>query len=180
MARPVDRDAVDRLVVDHLPTALRFALRLTGDADAANDVVQEAICLVLRRWRSYRGDAEFATWMLRIVLNVDRDRRRRQRKVAPTLDDDVVSPAASPVDWAAADELHARTREAIDRLPERQREVMLLSFGEGLAAADVARVLGTTEANVHACLHLARKRVARALGVDFTRPRPAETPKDLT
>lgn len=159
------------MVVDHLPSALRFALRLTGDVDTAEEVVQEAVCLVLRRWRSYRGDAAFGTWMLRIVLNVDRDRRRRRRDSSP-LDGEEASHAASPVDWALAGELHARAREAIDRLPRRQREVVLLSFGEGLAAGDIARVLETTEANVHSCLYLARKRLARALGVDPARPRP--------
>jgi RNA polymerase sigma-70 factor, ECF subfamily len=171
MARPVDRIAVDRLVVDYLPSALRFALRLTGDADTAEEVVQEAICLVLRRWQSYRGEAAFGTWMLRIVLNVDRDRRRRRRDTPP-LDGEEASHAASPVDWAVAGELHARARTAIDRLPRRQREVVLLSFGEGLAPGDIARVLETTEANVHSCLHLARKRLARALGVDPARPQP--------
>jgi RNA polymerase sigma-70 factor (ECF subfamily) len=76
------------------------------------------------------------------------------------------------VEEAAADELHANVRAAIDRLPERQREVALLSLGEGLAARDVARVLETTEANVHACLHLARKRIAQAIGINYARPNP--------
>ena len=51
-------------------------------------------------------------------------------------------------------------------------EVALLSLGEGLPAREVALVLETTEANVHTCLHLARKRIARAIGVDYARPDP--------
>ena len=173
MARPIDRTAVDRLVVEHLPAALRFALRLTGDANVAEDVVQEALCLVLRRWRSYRGEASFGTWMLQIVLNVDRDRRRRQRDLRQlAAADDVISSTASPIEQATADELQANVRAAIDRLPERQREVALLSIGEGHAARDVARVLETTEANVNTCLHLARKRIAQAIGTDYARPKP--------
>ena len=74
-----DRRDVDRLVVEHLPAALRFALRLTRDEHAAEDVVQEALCRVLRQWRTYRGEASFKTWFLQIVVNVDRDRRRRFR-----------------------------------------------------------------------------------------------------
>ena len=127
---------------------------------------------MLRRWRSYRGEASFGTWMLQIVVNVDRDRRRRQRDVLPMPADEVISNTAPPEEQAAADELHANVRAAIDRLPERQREVALLSLGEGLAAHDVARVLETTEANVHTCLHLARKRIAQAIGVDYARPDP--------
>ena len=170
MAPPIDRSEVDRLAVEHLPVTLRFALRLTGDPHIAEDVVQEALCLVLRRWRSYRGEASFGTWMLQIVINVDRDRRRRQRDVQPIPAGEVMSNVASPVQQAVANELHANVRAAIDRLPERQREVALLSLGEGFAARDVARLLQTTEGNVHACLHLARKRIAQAIGVDYARP----------
>jgi RNA polymerase sigma-70 factor (ECF subfamily) len=172
MAPPIDRSTVDLLVVEHLPAALRFALRLTGDPHTAEDVLQEALCRVLRRWRSYRGEASFGTWMLQIVVNVDRDRRRRQRDVQPMPAAEVVSNTAPPVEQAAADELHANVRAAIDRLPERQREVALLSLGEGLPARDVARVLEITEANVHTCLHLARKRIAQSIGVDYARPKP--------
>ena len=141
MVSPLGRSDVDRLVVEHLPAALRFALRLTGDQHIAEDVVQEALCLVLRRWRSYRGEASFGTWMLRIVVNVDRDRRRRQRDTLSLPAGEMISSAAQPVEQAAANELHANVRVAIDRLPERQREVALLSLGEGLAARDVARIL---------------------------------------
>ncbi len=172
MARPIDRGEVDRLVVEHLPAALRFALRLTGDVHVAEDVVQEALCRVLRRWRSYRGEASFGTWMLQIVVNVDRDRRRSRPAVSPVPAGEVISNAAGPVEQAAVDELHAAVRGAIDRLPQRQREVAILSLGEGLAAGDVARVLEITEANVHTCLHLARKRIARVIGVDFAHPKP--------
>ena len=172
MARSIDRSAVDRLVVEHLPAALRLALRLTGDANVAEDVVQEALCLVLRRWRSYRGEASFGTWMLQIVVNVDRDRRRRQRDELPMPATEVVSNTAPPEEQAAADELHDRVRAAIGRLPERQREVALLSLGEGLPARDVALVLDITEANVHTCLHLARKRIAESIGVVYARPDP--------
>ena len=164
---PIDRETIDRLVVEHLPAALRFALRLTSDPHIAEDLVQEALCRVLRSWRSYRGEASFGTWMLQIVVNVDRDRRRRQRNALPIRADDVVSRAASPAAEAAASELHARVLVEIDRLPERQREVAVLSLGEGLPAREVARVLETTEANVHTCLHLARRRIARAIGFNY-------------
>jgi RNA polymerase sigma factor (sigma-70 family) len=69
----------------------------------------------------------------------------------------------------AVSELRADVRAAIEALPDRQREVALLSLGEGLAARDIALVLETTEANVHTCLHLARKRIAKAIGVNYSR-----------
>ena len=172
MAPPIDRSTVDRLVVEHLPVALRFALRLVGDPHTAEDVVQEALCRVLHGWRSYRGEASFRTWLLQIVLNVDRDRRRGQRDVLPMPPGEMVSKVPLPMEHATVEELRAEIRAAIDRLSPRQREVALLSLGQRLPAREVAQVLETTEANVHACLHLARKHIARAIGVDRVRSDP--------
>jgi RNA polymerase sigma-70 factor (ECF subfamily) len=164
MGRPIDRRAVDQLVVEHLPAALRLAARLAGDAHA-EDLVQEALCRVLRQWKSFRGESSFTTWLLQIVVNVDRDRRRRARPDA--LDDsDVASPAAGPPEQAAATELQLKLRAAVDLLPARQREVAHLMWGEGLSAAETASVLGIAEANVYVNLHHARSKVAASLGVD--------------
>jgi len=173
MARSIDRPTVDRLVVEHLPAALAFATRLTGDADVAEDVVQETLCRVLRRWRGYRGEAEFKTWLFQIVLNVDRDRRRRVRRERPLPSAPMIARIASPAEQSAANELDARVRTAIDRLPRRQREVAVLTYGEGLAPREVACLLKTSEANVHTCLHLARKRIARALGMNQLDGKPS-------
>ena len=138
MARPLDRRDVDRLVVEHLPAALRFALRLTRDEHAAEDVVQESLCRVLRQWRAYRGEASFKTWFLQIVVNVDRDRRRRLRIVEPLEEQSLASPTPLPTDVASAAELNEEVRAAIDGLPERQREVALLTWGEELGVDEIA------------------------------------------
>jgi len=168
MSRPMDRDQVDQLVIQHLPATFRLAQRLTNNADTAEDIVQEALCRVLNQWRSYRGEASFSTWMMQIVVNVDRDRRRRRRDSQELSLDLFGSGAAEPNEHAVAAELSEAIREAIHDLPDRQREVTLLSLGEGLEASDVAAILQTTEANVHTCLHLARKRIAKAIGLDYT------------
>lgn len=170
MTRPIDRTAIDRLVVEHLPMALRVALRLSGDADAAEDLVQETLCRVLRQWRSFRGESSFRTWLLRILVNVDRDGRRRRREHQSFDEGQEAVAKETPVaETAAAAELHDQVRNEIDRLPERQREVALLSWGEGLAAGEIAAVLGITEANVYATLHVARKRISQRLGIDHAR-----------
>lgn len=169
MAQPIDRNTVDRLVVEHLPAAMRLALRLTGDADFAEEVVQEALCRVLRRWRSYRKQAAFKTWMLQIVINVYRDRQRGRCDTTPIDPSEVIARDPPPFEQLAAKEVRAEVDLAIDRLPERQREVVLLSLGEGLPARDIAVILEITEANVHTCLHLARKRIARAIGIEYAR-----------
>jgi RNA polymerase sigma-70 factor (ECF subfamily) len=167
MAPPIDRRDVDRLVVEHLPAALRMALRLAGNAHAAEDLVQETLVRVLRQWPSFRGDASFKTWMLGILVNADRDRRRRPRLYEPLADCAAGPSVDSPPLLAVAAELEAAIRMSIEKLPERQREVALLTWGEGLSPAETAAALQITEANVYANLHLARRRIAAALGVDL-------------
>jgi RNA polymerase sigma-70 factor (ECF subfamily) len=169
MSGPIDRHAVDQLVVAHLPAALRLAQRLTGNPEAAEEIVQEALCRVLGRWKSFRGEASFRTWMMQIVVNAARDRVRRHRESSELPAELCESDVAEPNEQAAAAELSQIIQATIDRLPERQREVALLSLGEGLSASEVAYILETTEANVHTCLHLARKRIAAAIGFDYAR-----------
>jgi RNA polymerase sigma-70 factor (ECF subfamily) len=166
MARPIDKSTVDRLVVEHLPAALRVAMRLASDPHSAEDLVQEMLCRVLAQWRSYRGEASFKTWMLGILINADRDRRRKLRVHEPLEDEMAVSETATVVDLAATHEMHTQIQSAVDRLPQRQREVAILTWGAGLAAAEVAATLGVTEASVYTNLHFARKRIAQALGLD--------------
>ena len=168
MSGPIERHTVDQLVVEHLPAALRFARRLTNDPDVADEIVQEALCRVLKRWKSFRGEASFSTWLMQIVLNVERDRRCRGDQFGPP-PDDIAAKTAGPNENVAAAELGDAIRVAINNLPDRQREVALLSFGEGLSVSEVAYVLQTTEANVHTCIHLARRRIAQAIGYDCFR-----------
>jgi RNA polymerase sigma-70 factor (ECF subfamily) len=170
MTRPIDRNAIDRLASEHLPAVVRMALRLAGDEHTAEDLVQETLCRVLRQWRSFRGEASFKTWMIGILVNVDRDRRRRLRAFEPLAEQRLATTADRPADLAAAAELGADVRAAVDKLPDRQREVALLAWGEGLAAAEIAAALNITEANVYVTLRLARQRVASAIGLD--RPQP--------
>ena len=75
--------------------ALRMALRLSGDADTAEDLVQETLCRVLRQWRTYRGEASFRSWLLQILVNVDRDRRRRRTHLSIADDDEAEASSTS-------------------------------------------------------------------------------------
>ena len=173
MGKSLNRQTVDRLVVEHLPLLLRVARRLTGEASLAEDLVQETLRRVLARWRTYRGEAPFEAWMLRVLMNVNRDRQRRTRHAplyaSEEFVDELPSASPGPHEDLIEDELHDQIRCAVDALPERQREVALLVFGEGQTAAQVAQALGITTANVHASLHLARKRIANVVGYENSR-----------
>ena len=95
----------------------------------------------------YRGEASFRTWLLQIVVNVDRDRRRRVRIAEP----DGRRRARQPrrrrrPSWPPPPSCTTNCGRRSTACRQRQREVALLTWGEGLAAADVATVLEITEA----------------------------------
>jgi len=155
---PIDVDDLDRLVREHLPAAMRFATRLTGHPSVAEDVVQEALYRVARSWRTYRGEARFRTWFFQIIINAHRD--RPVRPIGAKLDSETPDPQQSdPAERLMHGELQSEVAACVSRLPERQREVMVLTVYEELSVEEVATLLGITEQNVHATLHIARRRL---------------------
>lgn len=170
MQRPIDRDEIDRLVLECLPNALRFALRLTSDPLEAEELVQETLLRVLKRWESYRSESSFRTWMMSILLNAHRDRLRRPQREEPLLEQPL-SPVAEPIEQVAKTETAAKIIAEIDQLPTRQREVAVICLCEGLSPREAAEALNTTENNIHATLHSVRKRLAQAIGPTTKKPR---------
>ena len=74
MTKAGNKALVERLVEEDLPRTLRFALRLTGCHDEAEEVVQEALCRAARAVDSFRGESQFRTWFYRIVISAFHDR----------------------------------------------------------------------------------------------------------
>jgi RNA polymerase sigma-70 factor, ECF subfamily len=163
MTLPGDRATFDQLVSASLPAALRFAVRLTGRLDTAEDVVQEAMLAASRSWKSFRGQSQFQTWLLRIVVNVHRNQVAR-RGPPETLKHDLVDRnQTSPSESAAATELAQRVATCIAALPLKQREVIVLSSHEGLSAPQIAEVLEMTVENVYSTLNIARTKLRQQL-----------------
>jgi RNA polymerase sigma-70 factor (ECF subfamily) len=162
MARSGNMAELSRLVLEHMEDALRLATRLCGDPHEAEDVVQEALYRAARGWKSFRGESQFRTWLFRIVVNAFRDGRRRKRPTSP-LPPDVVERRCDLETALSAKELEDVVTHSISRLPPRQKEVVILRIVEELPAGEVARILDTNEANVHATLHAARQRLKQLL-----------------
>lgn len=120
MARSSESNELDRLVTQNLSSALRFAIRLTGTVDAAEDVLQEALVRVARSWKSFRKEAEFRTWLLRIVINVFRDRLAASKPADRTLSLDLADERGGDPANAAQDvELGQLIAARVSALPPR-------------------------------------------------------------
>jgi RNA polymerase sigma-70 factor (ECF subfamily) len=175
-----DSAAFEALVARHERRAYSLAYRLVGTRSDAQDVVQDAFLRAYRALPSFRGGASFSTWLYRIVTNTAlmllRSRRRR-----PTQPLDAFLPrfdaagrhAGTPAQLARpaqAEELLDRkalarkVRAGIARLPERQRTAFVLRDLEELGTAEVAQVLGISEAAVRQRVHRARLLLRGYLG----------------
>ena len=171
MGPSVERTTFDRLVLDHLPAAHRFAIRLTGDGDAAEEVVQDALLRASRGWRTFRGESAFRTWLFQVVVNAFRDHRSAKaiaagRAAADGLPDELPdrrSDARPPPERASAAEQGERVARLVSSLPPRQREVLVLHAYEGLTPSEIAAVLGLSDSNVRASLSFARQRMRELL-----------------
>lgn len=133
----------------HHLAVYRFALRMTGRSDVAEDVTQEVFLRVVRSLPTYDDRGQGLAWLLAIARNLLVDGHRRNgRDPAVPLDEDVRVNARIPERAALA--------EALGRLPEADREVFVLRVVSGLGHDDIARVVGATPAAVRCRIYRAR------------------------
>jgi RNA polymerase sigma-70 factor (ECF subfamily) len=155
-----DEAAFGVLVERHMKPTYALAYRLTGSHHDADDLAQEAFIRAHRGLGGFRGEARFATWLARIVINLSRNPRRRHLpldNVPETAED---GPGAEA--QLATEESRRQVRRAVAGLPEKQRQTLILKVFAGLRYRDIAQLLGTTtgtaKANVfHALRNLAGK-----------------------
>ena len=134
-----------RLLTERLlPRALRHASRVLGDRAEAEDIAQEAM---LRLWRAaggwrQDGAAEPATWLYRVVANLCTDRLRRRGRTEPLDDPDLAADGMPGIEarMVVADRM-AALDAALARLPERQRQAVVLRHIEGLSNPEIAEIL---------------------------------------
>lgn len=142
---------------EHLGTVYRYALRLTGKTDSAEDLAQETL---LRAWRNrakLRDERVARIWLLRIATNLWTDELRRGKFRPRILETEPLCTRPTPGIVANEKEDVMRALAALDLLPQRQRQVLYLISCEGFSQNEVSEVLGIGLPAVKASLSLARK-----------------------
>jgi RNA polymerase sigma-70 factor (ECF subfamily) len=163
LAKAGDGDAYQIIVETYQGIAFRTAYLLTGNAADAEEAAQDAFLKAFRALGRFRPGAPFRPWLLRIVANEARNRRRSAgRRMALALraaDEQRPSGDAAPSPEAtvlAREEREALLR-AVDALPEQQRAVIGCRFFLDLSEEETAAVLGVRRGTV-------KSRTSRALG----------------
>ena len=173
-----DDAAFETLVVRYQHRVFRLACRLTCETDAP-DIMQDTFLQVYRHISTFRGGAQFSTWLYRIATNAGlMHRRARARRPAESLDDllprfdadgtlegtpDALRAASSVEDLLDRRVLAKKAQAAIDELPDLYREAFVLRDLEELSTAQVAQVLGVEPATVRQRVHRARLMVREYL-----------------
>ena len=169
LARKGDRDAFNELVELTYADAYTLAYRLTGsDADAC-DVVQDVYVRAFKSIGSFRGDARFSTWLYRIVANcasTHMSKGRRHRHELLEHDQIVVATGTADDPQFSVDNgvLHRRLVAALEKLPRRMREVVVLRDVYDLTHEDIANELDISVTAAKVRLHRARKRLRELVG----------------
>ena len=156
--------AIRALVARKLPRVLALARRMLGDDGEAEDVAQETFIRVWRnaaRWRP--GAARFDTWLHRVTLNLcyDRLRRRRERPMAEP--PDTPDPGPAPDRGLLVSETGARVRAALQALPPRQREAIVLCHYQELGNIEAAAVMAVSVEALESLLSRGRRALKSAL-----------------
>ncbi len=167
-AQKGDRAAFAALVRAHQDEVYTLARRLVGDPHLAADIAQETLVRAWRALPKFRGDARLSTWLHRITVNTawtHKDRARRNAGVP--LDDyqDIPSLPGPDHPETAGEllELRGRLRAALDRLPESQRQVVVMKDVYGWSHGEIAEAMDITVTAAKVRLHRARTRLARDL-----------------
>ena len=159
-----DPAAVQAMVARKLPRLLSLASRMLGDAAEAEDVAQEAM---LKAWRQAPrwtfGKARFDTWLHRVALNLCYDRLRRRREVVTDAVPDRADEGAAPDRGLLAADVGARVDRALQALPERQREAVVLCHYQELGNIEAAGLMGISVEALESLLSRGRRALRQAL-----------------
>ena len=163
--RQGDVKAFEALVRRYQRAVLAIARRFARDQDDAEDLAQRAFINASERAGGWRGGS-FKSWLFRIVVNLAKNHLRDTARFDRS--EDAQEREAAPVEATAEARIESAQRaralrEAVARLPKRQREVLLLRIDADLPFAEIAQTLGITEVNAKVNFHHAVQRLKQWL-----------------
>jgi RNA polymerase sigma-70 factor (ECF subfamily) len=161
-------EAVTALATQYSTTLYRVAYSVARNASDAEDAVQETFVRVLKHRDKLGEIRDLRVWLIRITWNVVLDRKRRS-KVRPETEDIADLEHKLPAELPGAEDSLIssqscnRVLRLIDKLPQKERQALLLSAIEELSTAQIAAVLGATESSIRSRIFRARRELATLL-----------------
>jgi len=163
--REGDPVAIASLVHAYTEPVYRLALSILDDPAEADEAAQDVFITVVKKIGSYRGEAAFTTWLYTVTLNICRMRLRRQKsqgRLKQVLQGLLRAQGgtAPPLEQTASEnEADRALWQAIRRLDDQQREVVILRYFHELQLKEIAKIVGVTDRTVRTRLHEAHERM---------------------
>jgi RNA polymerase sigma-70 factor, ECF subfamily len=168
-ARSGDQQALAAIYDWYLPRVYRYVLSRVGNVAEAEDLTEDIFLRMLGAIADYkRTSVPFSAWIFRIARNhlISFYRKNGLRKDHSVLDDTVADTKHDPASIIEAQSLLGEVAEAVQKLPDAQRDVIALRFAVGLSIAETAQVLGKRQGNVKALQHKAVSGLQKILMVE--------------
>jgi RNA polymerase sigma-70 factor, ECF subfamily len=162
-AQDGDLDAFEALVRSHTPAVYAHAVRFFGDADAAQDVVQEVWIKVYRSLDSFDGRARFSTWLYRVTRNACLDLVRAGRRTPVPVE--ALDPPGAQGDFADTVALASSLERGMLALPPEDRDALSAVSVFGLSYAEASQTLCVPVGTVKSRVFRARRALAVTLGL---------------
>jgi RNA polymerase sigma-70 factor (ECF subfamily) len=164
-----ERAAFDRLVERYQRDVYRLCHRYVNNHHDASDLAQEVFLKAYRALGRFRGDSSFSTWLYRISVNTCLNFRAARRLPAAELPEEIADHGAGALDHLERDERSRQVREAVTRLPDRQRATLILKVFHDLTHEEVAGILGTSVGTVKANVFHALANLRKLLAAEVRR-----------
>ena len=160
------REAFDVIVVRYRRQVYQLCYRFVGNHEDASDLSQDVFVRAYRALGKFRGQASLATWLYRIGVNVSLNKVSAKRpEPAPlAVVEELPGRGESPVDALLRGERAAKVREAIGRLPKKQRATLILRVYHDLPHEQIARIVGSSVGAVKANFFHALNNLKKLLG----------------
>jgi RNA polymerase sigma-70 factor (ECF subfamily) len=158
-AKDGDRGAFGQLVERHYDFVHRVAWRWCGRKADAEDIAQDVCVRLGRAIRDYRGGGAFTTWLYAMTLNAARDHARKSARESAKAEAYGVHALISGEAPEEPDDQAEALWAAVRKLPDKQRDAVLLVYGEGLSHAAAAEAMAISETTVSWHVHEAKKRL---------------------
>ncbi len=165
---PADHEDFEREAIPHMDILYNYALRMTSNADDADDLVQETYLKAYRFWDKYQKGTNIRAWLFRIMKNSYINRYRKETKEPDTVDYNDIQNFYKTIRYASADPndleekifgglLSDDVARAIESLPEDFRTVVILCDIEGLSYDEIAEFVDCPIGTIRSRLHRGRK-----------------------
>ena len=164
-----NEDAIEAFVCQYEQDVFKLALSIVNDATEAHEITQETFIAALKSLHSYQEKRSLRAWLYTIGLNLSRSHLRKRQlvqRLKTTLTNIFqvdVQKQSSPEEVVIQNEKETLIWEALNKLDERHRMVVVLRYFHDLSITEISEILSINEGTVHSRLHSARQRLKNAL-----------------